>query len=85
MKWGVILGIHSLRTGGNVTQIRKAELKTAAKAMGLDDLRLMGFRDKTLEFEDDEKMVKLVEDLIEETKPSLVISFYPGYSVPSRP
>ena len=49
--------------------------------MGLDDLRLMGFRDKTLEFEDDEKMVKLVEDLIAETNPSLVISFYPGYSV----
>ena len=29
--------------------------------MGLDDLRLMGFRDKTIEFEDDEKMVKLVD------------------------
>jgi len=62
-------------------QIRKAELQKACEAMGLDDLRLMGLRDKTIEFEDDEKMVKLVADLIDETNPSLVISFYPGLSV----
>ena len=62
-------------------QIRKAELQKACEAMGLDDLRFMGFRDKTIEFEDDEKMVQLVTDLIEETNPSLVISFYPGLSV----
>ena len=62
-------------------QIRKAELQKACAAMGLDDLRMMGLRDKTVEFEDDEKMVKLVTDLIEETNPSLVISFYPGLSV----
>lgn len=62
-------------------QIRKAELEKACEAMGLDDLRLMGLRDKTIEFEDDEKMVQLVTDLIDETNPSLVISFYPGYSV----
>ena len=75
------LGNPQFANRETLPQIRKAELQTAAKAMGLDDLRLMGFRDKTLEFEDDEKLVKLVEDLIEETNPSLVISFYPGYSV----
>lgn len=62
-------------------EIRKAELIKACEAMKLDDLRMMGFRDKMLEFEDDEKMVKLVEDLIEETNPSLIIAFYPGFSV----
>lgn len=62
-------------------EIRKAELIKACEAMKLDDLRMMGFRDKMLEFEDDEKMVTLVEDLIEETNPSLIISFYPGFSV----
>lgn len=61
--------------------IRKEELIKSCEAMQLDDLRMLGLRDKTLEFEDDEKMVKLVENLIEETNPSLVISFYPGYSV----
>ena len=94
-KWGVPVTYACLTLGemgrnlGNpqfanretLPQIRKAELEKACEAMGLDDLRLMGFRDKTIEFEDDEKMVKLVEDLIEETNPSLVISFYPGYSV----
>ena len=61
--------------------IRKIELEQAAVAMKLDDLRLMGLRDKTVEFEDDEKMVKLMTDLIEDTNPSLVITFYPGLSV----
>lgn len=65
----------------SLPQIRKEELKLACEAMGLDDLRMMGFRDKTVEFEDDEKMVKLVTDLIEETNPSLVITFYPELAV----
>ncbi|MEK3935866.1 bacillithiol biosynthesis deacetylase BshB2 [Sporosarcina sp. FSL W7-1349] len=62
-------------------QIRKEELLKACEAMGLDDLRMMGLRDKTIEFEDDDKMVQLVTDLIDETNPSLVISFFPGLSV----
>ncbi|MFD1020731.1 bacillithiol biosynthesis deacetylase BshB2 [Thalassobacillus hwangdonensis] len=61
--------------------IRKEELKLAAKAMGIEDLRMMGLRDKTLEFEDDEKMTQLVRDLIKELDPSLIITFYPGYAV----
>lgn len=61
--------------------IRKKELQASADAMGLTDLRMMGLRDKTVEFEDDEKMVKLVADLIDELNPSLMISFYPGLSV----
>lgn len=75
------LGNPQFANRETLPQIRKAELEKACAAMGLDDLRLMGFRDKTLEFEDDEKLVKLVEDLIEETNPSLVITFYPGFSV----
>ncbi len=62
-------------------QIRKKELEKACASMGLTDLRMMGLRDKTIEFEDDEKMVKLVTDLMDELNPSLVISFYPGLSV----
>lgn len=62
-------------------QIRKQELQNAAAAMGLTDLRMMGLRDKTIEFEDDEKMIKLVTDLIEDTNPSLIITFYPGLAV----
>ena len=49
--------------------------------MGIEDLRMMGLRDKTIEFEDDEKMVKLVSDLIDELNPSLIFTFLPGYAV----
>lgn len=62
-------------------QIRKQELLDACAAMGLTDLRMMGLRDKTIEFEDPEKMVSLVTDLIEDTDPSLIISFHPTLAV----
>src|SRR5690625_4312987 len=75
------LGSPQFATRETLAEVRKAELLKACEAMGLDDLRMMGLRDKTIEFEDDEDMIKLVEDLIEETNPSLVISFYPGFSV----
>jgi N-acetylglucosamine malate deacetylase 2 len=62
-------------------KIRKIELRDAADILGIQDLRMMGFRDKTIEFEDEEKMTKLMTSLIEDVNPSLIITFYPGYSV----
>lgn len=62
-------------------QVRKAELQKACEEMGIEDLRMMGLRDKTIEFEDDEKMIQLVTDLVEELQPSLIITFYPGLAV----
>ncbi|MET3504154.1 bacillithiol biosynthesis deacetylase BshB2 [Halalkalibacter oceani] len=75
------LGNPPFATRESLPEIRRKELVKAAEAMGIEDLRMMGFRDKTIEFEDDDKMTALVSDLLEEIKPSLVISFYPGYSV----
>lgn len=75
------LGNPPFATRETLPEVRKKELLDSCEAIGLTDLRMLGFRDKTLEFEDDEKMVNLVEDLIANTNPSLVISFYPGYSV----
>lgn len=62
-------------------KIRKEELKLAAKALGIQDLRMLGFRDKTIEFEDEEKLADLISSFIDELNPSLIITFYPGYSV----
>ncbi len=42
---------------------------------------MMGLRDKTIEFEDDEMLTNMISEAIDELHPSLVISFYPGYSV----
>lgn len=61
--------------------IRKSELINAAKAVGIDDLRMLGLRDKTIEFEDVDELANRFQVIIEEVKPSLVISFYPGFSV----
>jgi N-acetylglucosamine malate deacetylase 2 len=65
----------------NLPKIRKQELKNAAAVLGIQDLRMMGFRDKTIEFEDDEKLTNVISSLIDELHPSLIITFYPGYSV----
>ena len=61
--------------------IRKVELENAAKILGIADLRMMGLRDKTIEFEDEDMLTDMMSELIAEINPSLVISFYPGYSV----
>lgn len=61
--------------------IRKKELEEACKIMGIQDLRLLGLRDKTLEFEDLDAFADRIEEIIKETNPSLVVTFYPGYGV----
>ncbi|MGI8314866.1 bacillithiol biosynthesis deacetylase BshB2 [Halobacillus mangrovi] len=75
------LGKPAFATRETLPEIRRKELIKAAEAMGIQDLRMMGLRDKTLEFEDDFQMKNMVKDLIDELNPSLVISFYPGYAV----
>ena len=75
------LGNPPFATRESLPEIRRVELKQACEAMGIKDLRMMGLRDKTIEFEDDEKMVKLVEDLIDELNPSLIFTFLPGFAV----
>ncbi|WP_206915570.1 bacillithiol biosynthesis deacetylase BshB2 [Alicyclobacillus suci] len=62
-------------------KIRQQELREACRHLGITDLRCMGFRDKTLEFEDPDKLTALISELIEEIHPSLVITYYPGYCV----
>ena len=75
------LGNPPFATRESLPHIRKQELVDAAKAMGLTDLRMMGLRDKTVEFEDDEEMVQMMTKLIDETNPTLIITFYPNYAV----
>lgn len=59
--------------------IRKKELEEACRVIGIQDLRLWGLRDKTIEFEID--LTDRIHQTILEINPSLIISFYPGYSV----
>ncbi|MEG0439087.1 bacillithiol biosynthesis deacetylase BshB2 [Solibacillus cecembensis] len=75
------LGNPPFATRESLPDIRRQELVAACAAMGIEDLRMMGLRDKTIEFEDDEKMVKLVTNLIEELNPSVIYTFFPGFAV----
>jgi N-acetylglucosamine malate deacetylase 2 len=75
------LGDPPFATRESLPLIRKEELKNAAKTIGLEDLRMLGYRDKTIEFEDPEKLIADISSIINEVNPSLIITFYPGYAV----
>lgn len=62
-------------------ELRKQELINACKEMDVTDLRMLGLRDKTLEFEDDEYLADVMERIIDEVKPTLIVTFYPGHGV----
>lgn len=65
----------------SLPHIRKKELQNAANVLGITDLRVLGYRDKTVEFEDESKLAAHIGSIIEEVNPSLIITFYPGYAV----
>lgn len=75
------LGNPPFATRESLPIIRKSELMEAARVMGITDLRMLGYRDKTIEFLQEDILVDEFTALIDELDPSLVISFYPGYSV----
>lgn len=62
-------------------EIRKKELEASARAIGIQDMRMMGLLDKTIEFEDRTELSGKISALIAELNPSLILTFYPGYSV----
>lgn len=63
-----------------LSSIRKKELIQACQELDVE-LKMLGLRDKTLEFEDDEYMADIMESVINEVNPSLIVTFYPGYAV----
>ena len=75
------LGNPPFATRESLPNIRERELEDACRAIGITDLRKMGLRDKTVEFEPHDQMDDMVKILIDETNPSLIISFYPKFAV----
>lgn len=61
-------------------QIREKELRDACQILGCD-LILLGLRDKTVEFEDPERLADRIETLIRDLGVTLVITHYPGHGV----
>jgi len=75
------MGIPPFASRVTLPAIRKEELEASCRAIGIQDLRMLGYHDKTIEFEDQEKLAGRLASIIAELQPSLVITFYPGYSV----
>ncbi|WP_212926708.1 bacillithiol biosynthesis deacetylase BshB2 [Oceanobacillus sp. J11TS1] len=64
----------------SLPEIRKKELKRACATLDME-LKMLGYRDKTIEFEDKQEVADHLRSLLEEIEPSLVITHYPGYAV----
>ncbi|MFV5902077.1 bacillithiol biosynthesis deacetylase BshB2 [Staphylococcus gallinarum] len=75
------LGNPPFATRESLSHIREKELENAMAAIGITDLRKMGLRDKTVEFEPHDEMDAMVKSLIDELQPSVIISFYPKFAV----
>lgn len=75
------MGVPPFANRVTLPGIRKQELEESCAAIGIQDLRLLGCHDKMVEFEDPEQLDGRIGDLIRELDPSLIITFYPGYSV----
>lgn len=60
--------------------IREKELAEACRLLDIE-YKLLGYRDKTLEFEDIREVANHIKEIIEDINPSLVITHYPPYAV----
>ncbi len=75
------MGIPPFANRVTLPAIRKLELEESCRAIGIQDLRMLGFHDKMIEFEDPERLDGVIDALLKELRPSIVYTFYPGYSV----
>ena len=61
--------------------VRRKELEKSCSIIGIQDLRMWGYHDKTIEFEPHEPLDQRITDVIEEIKPEIIFTNYPGYGV----
>lgn len=75
------MGVPLIANRVTLPLIRKNELLEACRAIGIQDVRMLGFHDKTIEFEDKDYLDGKIDELIREIRPTLVMTFYPDHSV----
>lgn len=74
------MGSPTFANRETLPKIREKELEDVAKFLDID-IRLLGYRDKTIEYEDKQEVAKHIKEILEEINPSLVITHYPTYAV----
>lgn len=75
------MGKPAFATRESLPALRERELREACAALGIKDLRLLGIRDKTMEFIDPVELAARIGMIIAELNPSLVITYHPQHSV----
>lgn len=75
------MGKPFFATRESLPTVRERELDAACEVLGIKDLRKLGLRDKTVEFEDPDRIADMIESLILEVNPSLVLTHYPEHGV----
>lgn len=75
------LGNPPIANRETLPEVRRQELLESCRVIGIQDLRLFGLHDKTIEFEDHDALVARIREVIDAVKPSIIYTFYPGFSV----
>lgn len=71
------MGKPAFATRESLPLLREQELRQACAALGIADLRLLGICDKTVEFLDPAALAARIGAVIDEVRPSLVLTFHP--------
>ena len=74
------MGTPTFANRETLAEIRKKELDDACDFLDID-WRHLGYRDKTIEFEKKEDVANTIKEVLEEIKPTLVITHYPNHGV----
>lgn len=74
------MGTPQFANRESLPEIRKKELQDACDYLDIE-YRLLGYRDKTIEFEDINEVAAHLKTIFEEIKPSLVLTHYPDHGV----
>ncbi|HEY8449808.1 MAG TPA: bacillithiol biosynthesis deacetylase BshB2 [Bacillota bacterium] len=73
------MGRPAFATRESLPALRERELREAVGILGLDDLRLLRFWDKTLEFLEPERLIEPIRTALAEVEPATVITFHPRF------
>lgn len=73
------VGIPPSVTRETMYKVREQELEQACRAIGISELRYLGLIDKTVEFADEEFMVKQIAEIMREIRPDAVLTFHELY------
>lgn len=75
------MGVPPFATRESLPVLREKELREACRILGIQDLRLMGIRDKTVEFVDPSWLDARIKAVVDELKPDLILTYHPKHGV----